>query len=140
GRGSAIAAARATGGVNPRPGARGGGAETIGPVLVVMAPCGMYDGGGEWLYSVGLPAKSGVSGTIVAVLPGALGIAVHSPPIDEKGNSVRGVRACRRLSRELDLHLVRPGTHELPIHASFTLAGVSSKRVRTERGRTALPH
>ena len=133
-----VAATLANGGVNPLTGVRVASAETVRHVLVVMATCGMYDGAGEWLYSVGLPAKSGVSGTIVAVLPGALGIAVHSPPLDEKGNSVRGVRACRRLSRDLDLHLVRPGADHLPIHASSTLAGVSSKRVRTERELAAL--
>ena len=71
-----------------------------------MATCGMYDGAGEWMYTVGLPAKSGVCGGIIAVLPGQLGIGVFSPRLDARGNSVRGVAVCRDLSTELGLHLV----------------------------------
>jgi glutaminase len=127
-----VAGTLANDGVNPLTGERVARASTVRSVLVVMATCGMYDGAGEWLYTVGLPAKSGVSGTVLAVLPGALGIAVHSPPLDDKGNSVRGVRACRRLSRDLDLHLVAPGSRQLPVHAAFTLADAHSKRVRGE--------
>ena len=74
---------------------------TVRSVLSVMATCGMYNGAGEWMYTVGLPAKSGVSGGILAVLPGQLGIGVFSPRLDERGNSVRGVAVCRDLSAEL---------------------------------------
>ena len=69
-------------------------------VLSVMTTCGMYDCAGEWLESVGMPAKSGVSGGVFAVLPGQLGIGVFSPRLDERGNSVRGVaRLPRSLAR-----------------------------------------
>ncbi|MFV7280069.1 glutaminase A [Citrobacter cronae] len=58
-------------------------------VLAEMAIAGLYDGSGKWLYTVGIPAKSGVGGGMVAVVPGEYAIAVYSPPLDEAGNSVR---------------------------------------------------
>ena len=64
-------------------------------VLAVMGSCGMYDYAGQWLYDVGMPAKSGVGGGVLAVVPGRLGIAVFSPRLDPFGNSVRGIAACR---------------------------------------------
>jgi glutaminase len=72
--------------------------------LTVMFTCGLYDHAGEWAYHVGLPAKSGVSGGIIAVVNRQLGIAVYSPRLDAKGNSVRGVLACRDLASHLGLH------------------------------------
>jgi glutaminase len=74
-------------------------------VLSVMVTCGMYDAAGKWMVETGMPAKSSVSGAITAAVPGRLGLAVYSPPIDEHGNSVRGLRICHWLSRRLDLHL-----------------------------------
>ena len=74
--------------------------------LSVMVTCGMYDAAGDWVSAVGMPAKSGVGGGIVAVLPGQLGIGVYSPLLDDKGNSVRGVRLCRSLSEQLGLHFL----------------------------------
>jgi glutaminase len=80
-------------------------AATTTKVLAVMGSCGMYDYAGQWLYDVGMPAKSGVGGGVLAVVPGRLGIAVFSPRLDPFGNSVRGIAACRRLSEVLGLHL-----------------------------------
>jgi glutaminase len=134
-----IAATLAGGGVNPLTGERVLAPPHVASVLSVMTSCGMYDSAGEWLFSVGLPAKSGVSGGILAVLPGRLGIAAFSPLLDASGNSVRGVAAFRELSQELGLHLVAPrGKIVPPIRVSYLVGEVSSKRHRTEAERDAL--
>lgn len=106
-----MAATLAGGGINPVTGEQAVPQEVVSRVLSVMATCGMYDYAGEWLYRVGLPAKSGVSGGITAVLPGQLGIGVRSPLLDPRGNSVRGVRACEELSQHFGLHLLHAGGH-----------------------------
>lgn len=74
-------------------------------LLSVMYTCGMYNRAGEWAYRVGIPAKSGVSGGIIAVVPGKAGIATFSPLIDKNGNSVRGLKVFEALSQEYGLHL-----------------------------------
>ncbi len=134
-----IAATLAGGGMNPHTGERAVGGETSRRVLSVMATCGMYDGAGEWLVSVGLPAKSGVSGGVLAVLPGRLGIAVFSPRLDARGNSARGVAVCRELSKSLGLHLVRPGERPpAAIRSAHRLADRPSKRVRGADERSSI--
>ncbi|MCA9569876.1 MAG: glutaminase A [Myxococcales bacterium] len=89
--------------------ARGGGGvispRTAGAVLAIMATCGMYDESGAHLVETGMPAKSGVSGVIVAVAPGRAGVAVSSPRINDKGGSIRGHAMLRSLSRQLGWHL-----------------------------------
>jgi glutaminase len=101
-----MAATLARGGVNPMTGRRVTGGSVVQRILSVMVTCGMYDAAGDWVSAVGMPAKSGVGGGIVAVLPGQLGIGVYSPLLDAKGNSVRGVRVCRSLSERLGLHFL----------------------------------
>ena len=134
-----VAATLANGGVNPRTGVRALREDVVQHVLSVMTMCGMYDGAGDWLVSVGLPAKSGVSGGVLGVLPGRLGVAVFSPRLDDRGNSVRGVAVCRDLSRELALHLVRPGERSAPpIRMSYSLGERSSKRVRARTQQAAI--
>lgn len=104
---SLMAATLANGGVHPLTGERALAREHVQQVLSVMTTCGMYDAAGNWMVRVGLPAKSGVGGGILALLPGQLGLAVFSPRLDAWGNSVRGVFACGELSRDLDLHFLR---------------------------------
>ncbi|MFG2841005.1 glutaminase A [Streptomyces zaomyceticus] len=108
-----MAATLANGGVNPVTGARAVPAPVTVQVLAVMATCGMYDGSGDWLLRVGLPAKSGVSGGLVAISPGRSGAGCYSPLLDAAGNPVRAVAALTELSRELGLHMMHtspPGT------------------------------
>jgi glutaminase len=100
-----MGAALADGGVNPVTGVRVIAQELCHYVLAVMATAGMYERSGDWLYEVGLPGKSGLGGGIVTVSPGKAGLGSFSPPLDEAGNSVRGVRAAAMLAEELGLGL-----------------------------------
>jgi glutaminase len=101
-----MGATLANGGVNPLTGVRAIGQPVAEQVLTVMATCGMYDYSGEWLFRVGLPAKSGVAGGLVAVSPSQFGIGLFSPRLDERGNSVRAVEASRTISERFSLHLM----------------------------------
>ena len=74
-------------------------------VNAVMMTCGMYDGAGDFAVTVGVPAKSGVGGGIMAVVPGRMGIGIYSPALDKKGNSIAGIRILRKLSRKLELSI-----------------------------------
>ena len=100
-----MAATLANGGVHPLSKERAVPPEYVRDILSLMYTCGMYDFAGEWAYRVGLPAKSGVGGGIIAVIPGQAGIAVFSPPLDARGNSVRGIRVCEELSQRFGLHV-----------------------------------
>ncbi len=116
-------------GVNPVTGQRALPAELTAPVLSVMATCGMYDYAGSWLYEVGMPAKSGVGGGIIAVLPGRFGIGIYSPLLDAKGNSVRGIEVCKRLSQDLQLNVFSHSSQpSMALSRVYTAAEVPSKR------------
>ncbi|EAQ76575.1 MULTISPECIES: glutaminase A [unclassified Synechococcus] len=100
-----MAATLACQGHNPFTGARPLTPEITVRMLALMATCGTYDFAGQWLYDVGMPAKSGVGGGVLAVVPGRLGISTYSPPLDVLGNSVRGIAVCNELSDSLGLSL-----------------------------------
>ncbi len=100
-----MAATLANGGVNPVTGARVIGPGVCRRVLAVMATAGLYELSGDWLYEIGIPGKSGVSGGIVTVSPGKGGLATYSPRLDDAGNSVRGQLVTKLLSERLGLNL-----------------------------------
>lgn len=100
-----MAATLANNGVNPVTGEQAVKSDYVRDILSVMYTCGMYNFAGEWAYKVGLPAKSGVSGGLLVVVPNKMGIAVFSPLLDERGNSVRGVKVCEELSQKYCLHI-----------------------------------
>jgi glutaminase len=100
-----MGATLADGGVNPVTGGRIVSADTCARVLAVMATAGLYERSGDWLFDIGLPGKSGVSGGIVTVSPGKGGLGVFSPPLDAAGNSVRGQLLTAYVSERLGLNI-----------------------------------
>lgn len=104
---SVMGATLANAGTNPITGQDAIDIVAVERMLSVMFTSGMYDDAGDWVTRVGMPAKSGVGGGILAVLPGQAGLAVYSPPLDQHGSSVRGVEACRRISQHMEMHFVR---------------------------------
>jgi glutaminase len=105
---SAMAATLANGGVCPITERHVFSRQTVKHVLSLMLTCGMYDFSGEFAFQVGLPAKSGVSGALMIVVPGVAGFAVYSPRLGPKGNSVRGVEFSRRLVEAFPWHVYAP--------------------------------
>lgn len=101
---SVIAATLANGGINPLTNDRVVSSKTVRDVLSIMNSCGMYDYSGEFAFKVGVPAKSGVSGAIMTIVPGVMGFCFYSPPLDFYGNSTRGVQFCQALSDKYDMH------------------------------------
>ena len=134
-----MAATLANDGTNPVTGQSMYDAQYVRDVVSVMNSCGMYDYAGEWAYEVGMPAKSGVSGCIIAVIPGQIGIGVFSPPIDTHGNSVRGIRVCQEISNEFELHAFNNRTNvRSVIRRDYRGDVVSSNRLRTPEERKVL--
>lgn len=96
-----MGATLANGGVNPLSGKQVMPARHVPELLALMATAGFYDESGDWMYTAGLPAKTGVGGGIVAVVPGRFAIAAFSPRLDAAGNSIRAARAIRDIAGEL---------------------------------------
>ena len=134
-----MTATLAGGGINPLTGETVVSVEAAAHALTVMATCGTYDYAGEWLVRAGLPAKSGVSGGLIAALPSQLGLGLFSPRLDPRGNSVRGVAAWEELSQRFGLHLMRPAERSGPVfHRTLRGDTAHSSRVRAHDERTAL--
>jgi glutaminase len=131
-RDSAIMAATlANRGFNPVTGEQVMTPYAISRTLSVMTSSGMYDYAGEWIYRVGIPAKSGVGGGILAALPARLGLGSYSPRLDSHGNSVRGIKVCEALSSHYDLHILnRSDDSRNSIIADYNIGKSSSRRSR----------
>jgi len=131
-RDSAIMAATlANRGRNPVTGEQVVTPYAISHTLSVMTSSGMYDYAGEWIYRVGIPAKSGVGGGILAALPARLGLGTYSPRLDAHGNSVRGIKVCEALSAHYDLHMLnRSDDARNSIIADYDLSKSASRRSR----------
>lgn len=99
-------------GVNPETGKRLIPQSHVPELLAIMATAGFYDESGEWMYSAGLPAKTGVGGGFVAIVPGRFAIATFSPPLNPADNSVRGMRAIRYIAGHLGVGLYGPNLSE----------------------------
>ncbi|UDY35255.1 glutaminase A [Dermatobacter hominis] len=127
-----MGATLANSGINPVTGETVIHESTAMTVLSVMATCGMYDDSGEWMVRVGLPAKSGVGGGIVAVQPAEFGIGTFSPRLDSRGNSVRGIAALQDLSGTFGLHLLNH--HRVPRSAIAGRDGGDGELRLTLRG------
>ncbi|KAL7407344.1 hypothetical protein ABVT39_007049 [Epinephelus coioides] len=102
--GSIMAATLANGGICPVTGERVLSAEAVRNTLSLMHSCGMYDFSGQMAFHVGVPAKSGVSGAILLVIPNVMGVMCWSPPLDRVGNSVRGIQFCQELVSVFNFH------------------------------------
>ena len=103
-----MGATLANNGKNPQTGEQVIKPENVPHILSTMIMAGLYDGSGGWAWHVGLPAKSGVGGGIVAIVPGKGAIAVFAPPLDEAGNSVKAQKVIQYVANRLDFNLFSP--------------------------------
>src|SRR5215510_13000919 len=134
-----MAATLANRGLNPVTGQQVMTPYAISRTLSVMTSSGMYDYAGEWIYRVGIPAKSGVGGGILAALPARLGLGSYSPKLDKHGNSVRGIKVCEALSSHYDLHMLnRSDDARNAVIADYDIGKSPSRRVRRPQEREIL--
>ena len=134
-----MAATLANRGVNPVTGEQVLTPYAISRTLSVMTSSGMYDYAGEWIYRVGIPAKSGVGGGILAALPARIGLGSYSPKLDKHGNSVRGIKVCEALSAHYDLHMLnRSDNARNAIIADYDIGENPSRRSRRPHEQTIL--
>jgi glutaminase len=134
-----MAATLANRGTNPVTGEAVISPYAISRTLSVMTSSGMYDFAGEWIYRVGIPAKSGIGGGILAALPARWGLGTYSPRLDSHGNSVRGIKVCEGLSSHYGLHMLnRSDDARTSVIADYDLGNCMSRRSRRPQERTIL--
>jgi glutaminase len=134
-----MAATLANRGVNPVTGEQVVTPYAVSRTLSVMTSSGMYDYAGAWIYRVGIPAKSGVGGGILAALPARLGLGSYSPRLDGHGNSVRGIKVCEALSSHYGLHMLsRADDARVSVIADYNIGKSSSRRSRRPQERRIL--
>jgi glutaminase len=109
-----MGATLANGGINPRTGEQVIKKENVPEILAIMTMAGLYDGSGGWAWHVGLPAKSGVGGAVLAVVPGKGAIVGFAPPLDKAGNSVKAQLAIQYIADQLGLNVYSPRSVGLP--------------------------
>ena len=102
---SVVASTLANNGINPLTGKRIWSSDTVKSILSIMMTCGMYDYSGEFAFKIGIPAKSGVAGAIMIVIPNVMGICTWSPKLDEIGNSFRGIEFCKIFGETFNFHI-----------------------------------
>ena len=102
---SVVAATLANNGINPLSGKRIWSSDTVKSILSIMMTCGMYDYSGEFAFKIGIPAKSGVAGAIMIVIPNVMGICTWSPKLDDIGNSFRGIEFCKLFGEKFNFHI-----------------------------------
>jgi len=134
-----MAATLANRGINPVTGEQVMTPYAISRTLSVMTSSGMYDYAGEWIYRVGIPAKSGVGGGILAALPARIGLGSYSPKLDKHGNSVRGIKVCEAISAHYDLHMLnRTDNARNAVIADYDIGENPSRRSRRPHEQTIL--
>ena len=106
---SIVASTLANGGINPFTGKRIFSTKTVQNMLSMMLMCGMYDYSGEFAFKIGIPAKSGVAGAIMIVVPNVMGIVTWSPRLDSIGNSARGIEFCKEFGKLFSFHIFDTG-------------------------------
>ena len=106
---SVIAATLANGGQCPTTGEKVMNQDAVRNVLSLMSSCGLHTYSGDFAFDVGLPAKSGGSGALMIVVPDVMGISCWSPPLDDMGNSVRGIKFCEELIKLFNFSKVNKG-------------------------------
>jgi len=97
--------------------------DVVNQTVTVMMSCGMYNGAGKWIVDVGIPAKSGVAGLLMCVVPGVCGVGIFSPKLDTNGNSTRGVLVATLMSSALGLHVLKakdPSHAQSPKHSKVS--------------------
>lgn len=118
---SIVAGTLANGGINPITGKRIFKEETVKQMLSMMLMCGMYDYSGEFAFKIGIPAKSGVAGAIMLIIPNVMGIVTFSPKLDSIGNSYRGIEFCKCLGDIFNFHIFDSLQSETKINPLYSI-------------------